>query len=247
MPEWYLVVAFLALLSAGGLLWEPLLLALPLLAAAVAARLAEAGIGAAQAPMMWRTRGRERLGRWLVTSLLHLSQPLARLYGRIRHGLTPWRCRAPARSRLPRRWSAAIWSECWREPEAWVRHLRDAISRNGTCVTDGGPYDRWDLEVTGGVLGRARLLVAVEDHGAGTQYVRFGIWPKCTGAGLIMIAVSASIAGVAATSATWVAAGAFAGAAALVIARVAQQAGRALAVLEKAVTGLAKTSGARAT
>jgi hypothetical protein len=31
-------------------------------------------------------------------------------------------------------------------------------------------------------------LIAVEDHGAGTQYVRFGIRPKCSGAGLAAIA-----------------------------------------------------------
>ena len=67
--------------------------------------------------------------------------------------------------------------------------MRDAISQEGTRVTDGGPYDRWDLEVPGGILARARLLVAVEDHGAGKQYVRIGLWPKCSVAGLAMIAI----------------------------------------------------------
>ena len=245
MPEWYLVIVVLALLSAGALLWTPLLLASPLLALAVAARLAEAGIAAARAPVMWRTTGRDRLGRWLLTSFLHLSQPLARLYGRIRHGLTPWRCRAPARSRLPRRWSSAIWSERWREPAAWVQQVRDAIDCGGARVSDGGPYDRWDLEVPGGALARARLLIAVEDHGGGAQYVRFGIWPKCSGAGLTAIAFLAAIAGLATTSAAWTAAAVFAGAAALVMARVGQEAGRALAVLDDAVASLVKAERAR--
>ena len=247
MPEWYLVVVLFALLSAAGLLWEPLLLALPLLALAVAARLAEAGIGAARAPVMSRTRGRERLGRWLVTSFLHLSQPLARLCGRVRHGLTPWRCRAPARSKLPRRWSTAIWSERWREPETWVRDLREAISREGVRVIDGGPYDRWDLEVPGGALARARLLIAVEDHGAGRQYVRLGLWPKCSGAGLAVTAFLASVAGAAATSAARTAAVVFAGATVFVIARVAHEAGRALAVLDRAIAGLTNSSGSLST
>ncbi len=242
MPEWYLAVAILGLVSLGGLLWAPLLLASPLLALAVAARLAEAGISAARAPMMSRTTGRDRLGRWLVTSFLYLSQPLARLHGRIRHGLTPWRCRSPAGSRVPWRLSTAVWSEAWHEPEAWVRRMREAISREGTCVTDGGPYDRWDLEVAGGALARARLLVAVEDHGAGRQYVRLGLWPKCSGVGLAVIAFLAAVAGAAATNAAWIAAALFALAAASVIARVAQQAGRALAVLEQAVAGLTQTS-----
>jgi GT2 family glycosyltransferase len=241
MPEWYLVIAALALLSAGAMLWTPLLMALPLLTLAVGARLAEAAISAARTPIMWKHRGVARRGRWLVTSFLYLSQPLARLYGRVRNGLTPWRCRVPAQSRLPRRWSIAIWSERWHEPEAWVRQMREAISREGICVTDGGPYDRWDLEVPGGALARARLLVAVEDHGAGKQYVRLGFWPKCSGTALSAIAFLSSVAGTAATSTAWAAAVAFAAAAALVIARVAQQAGRALAVLDRAMAELTNT------
>ena len=121
--------------------------------------------------------------------------------------------------------------------------MREAISREGARVTDGGPYDRWDLEVSGGTLASARLLIAVEDHGAGRQYVRIGLWPKCSGIGLAMIAFLASVAGAAATSAAWAAAVVFAGAAALVIARVGQEAGRALAVLEQATAGLANAWG----
>jgi cellulose synthase/poly-beta-1,6-N-acetylglucosamine synthase-like glycosyltransferase len=247
MPEWYLVIAVLALLSASVILWTPLLLAVPLLAAAVVALLTEAGISAARAPVMWRIGGREWLRRWLVTSFLHLLQPLARLYGRIRHGLTPWRCQASARVRLPRRWSMGTWFECWHEPAAWVQQVRDAIGCGGARVGDGGPYDRWDLEVAGGVLGRARLLIAVEDHGAGTQYVRFRIWPKCSGGGLAVIAFLAAVAGAAATCAAWTAAAVFCGATALVIIRVAQEAGRALTVLDNAVGGIAKAAGAHAT
>ena len=247
MPESYLVIAVLALLSAGAIVWTPLLMVSPLLALAVGARLAEAAISAARTPIMWRHKGVARRGRWLVTSFLYLSQPLARLYGRVRHGLTPWRCRAPARARLPLRCSTAIWSEHWREPETWVRYLREAISRKGARATDGGPYDRWDLEVPGGVLATARVLVAVEDHGAGRQYVRFGLWPKCTGTGLAVIAFLASLAGAAATSAAWTAAVVFAAATVLVIARVAHEAGRALAVLDRAIAGLTNSSGSLST
>src|SRR5262249_54874591 len=153
--------------------WTPLLFAWPLLVLAVIARVTEAGISAARAPMTRRCKGFDRPIRWALTSFLHLLQPLARLVGRLRHGLTPWRCRAAVRPSLPRRISTAYWSERWREPDGWVRHTRHAISREGTRVVDGGPYDRWDIEVPGGAFGRARLLIAVEDQGAGTQYVRF--------------------------------------------------------------------------
>src|SRR5215469_18852161 len=241
-PEWYLVIVLLTLTMIGGLLWKPLLLATPLLLLAIAARIAEAGISAARATMMWRCAGFPRLGRWLMITFLNFSQPFARLVGRVRDGLTPWRRRAPVQSRLPRRISTAIWSERWREPDGWVRHTRNAISREGVRVIDGGPYDRWDIEVPGGPFATARLLIAVEDQGAGTQYVRFGIWPKCSGAGLTVIAFLGSAAGIAATNGSRTAAVVFAGVDALVITRIAQEAGRALAVIERAVAEMKRPS-----
>lgn len=55
-------------------------------------------------------------------------------------------------------------------------------------VCRGREYDRWDLEVQGGLLGAARTLMAVEDHGAGTQFVRFRSWPRISRvAGLLML------------------------------------------------------------
>ena len=46
MPEWYLVIGMLAVLSALGIFWTPLFLALPLLAYAVSALLVHAGLSA---------------------------------------------------------------------------------------------------------------------------------------------------------------------------------------------------------
>ena len=242
-PELYLVMVLLALLTIGGLFWNPLLFAGPLLLLALAGRVAEAGVSAARTTMMWKCAGSERLGRWFIITFLNFSQPLARLLGRVRDGLTPWRWRASVQFKLPWRLSTAIWSEHWREPDDWVRHARGIISREGTRVTDGGPYDRWDIEVSGGALGTARLLIAVEDQGAGTQYVRFGIWPKCSAAGLAVIALVGAVAGAAATTAAWTTAIVFVSIAALVIARVAQEAGRALAVIEQAIAEIKNPSG----
>jgi hypothetical protein len=53
----------------------------------------------------------------------------------------------------------------------------------GCLVHRSGAFDAWDLEVYAGVLGGARLLMAVEDHGSGTQYVRFAAWPRFSPAG----------------------------------------------------------------
>jgi len=245
-PEWYLVIVVLMLIMIGGVLWTPLLFAGPLLLLTVAARIAEAGIRAARTTMMWKYAGFDLLGRWLVITFLNLLQPLARLVGRVHDGLTPLRWRAPVEFRLPRRISTAMWTERWREPDAWVRHTRDAVNRERARVIDGGPYDRWDIEVPGGALATARLLIAVEDHGGGTQYVRFGIWPKCSSAGLTVIAFLGSAIGAAATSAAWTAAVVLSSIAALLITRIAQEAGRALTIIERAIAEVKNPSGGHA-
>jgi hypothetical protein len=58
-----------------------------------------------------------------------------------------------------------------------VRALAFALRDAGSVVTSGGDWDRWDLEVRGGLLGRARMRIAVEEHGAGHQLVRARSWP----------------------------------------------------------------------
>ena len=60
-----------------------------------------------------------------------------------------------------------------------------AFRSAGACVLRGGDYDRWDLEVRGGILGTARTLMAIEEHGAGKQLVRFRSWPVCSAKGLV--------------------------------------------------------------
>jgi len=100
--------------------------------------------------------------------------------------------------------------------------------------------------VPGGALATARLLIAVEDHGGGTQYVRFGIWPKCSSAGLTVIAFLGSAIGAAATSAAWTAAVVLSSIAALLITRIAQEAGRALTIIERAIAEVKNPSGGHA-
>ena len=95
MPEWYLVIATLTALSALGLFWKPLLLALPLLGYAVGVLLVQAGLSARHVSFASAPQSRsERLQLWGLTTLLYLMQPLARLRGRWRYGLTPWRWRS---------------------------------------------------------------------------------------------------------------------------------------------------------
>ncbi len=196
MPEWVYVIAGLAVLSLLGLSWSPLLWFVPLLLLAVAAPVAQAAIAAtrAQFPVPAGSAG-EKAQRWVVTFAMHLMQPMARLIGRIKHGLTPWRRRgvavaASSSAKAPR----TIWSETWRSSEEWVEMLEAAAREQGAIVRRGGDFDDWDLEVRGGLFGGLRAVVAVEEHGAGKQFVRLaagGRVPPLTRVSLALLAVLA--------------------------------------------------------
>jgi glycosyltransferase involved in cell wall biosynthesis len=175
MPEWYLAIAVLALLSAAGAAWSPLLLALPLLAVAVAAVVADAALGASRARFS-APAGNIRLR--VLTGLLYLMQPPARLYGRLTHGLTPWRRRGPRMPSLPVTRNYSFWCEHWQGTEERVRAIIGRLRDEGSVTLSGGDWDRWDVEVRGGLLAGARLRMAIEEHGAGRQLVRVRCWPS---------------------------------------------------------------------
>jgi hypothetical protein len=79
------------------------------------------------------------------------------------------------------------------------------LRKAGVFVRRGGDYDRWDLEVRAGLLGSARLLMAVEDHGAGNQFVRLRLWPKGSLLELLLPVLFASLSVAAALDNAWVA------------------------------------------
>ena len=195
MPEWYLVVLTLAVLSALGTAWRPLLTAVPLLVLALGAPLVQAVLAAERASFsnMPRSRLAELQLRGL-TAFLHLLQPLARLYGRLRWGLTPWRRRGASGPALPRPQQFVIWSEQWQSAEARLRDVETTLRAEGVVAPRGGDYDRWDLEVRGGLLGAARLRMVIEEHGSGKQLVRFRVWPRCSRLGVALNLLFAMLA-----------------------------------------------------
>jgi glycosyltransferase involved in cell wall biosynthesis len=180
MPEWYLLLALLLLLSLLGTAWPPLLYVLPILLLAVLLPLAQAAFSACRARFTSGIESppRRRLQLVALTAVMHLLQPLARLIGRLRHGLTPWRTRAAKPWQLPRTVEYSRWHEQWESPNDTLKELHTAISKAGAVVTSGGDYDPWDLEVRGGLIGVARLVMGTEEHGAGRQMMRFRVWPK---------------------------------------------------------------------
>ena len=175
-PEWYLLLLILAASSLLGFVWAPLALALPLAAIGAWISLARAVRGACAATFSGLPVSRRS---WLrvITMYLHLLQPLARLRGRIDHGLTPWRRRSPPALAWPggRMWT--LWTDRRREPNEWLGALEEALRRGGYVVTRGGNWDGWDLEVRTGALGCVRVLMAHEEHGRGRQLVRLRAWP----------------------------------------------------------------------
>jgi hypothetical protein len=173
-PEWYLLVPPLAFLGLLGTTWPPLRIAIVLAVLAVVAPVAQAALGAARArfPDGARRRPLGLLRRRLLTAALHLIQPIARLKGRLGHGLAPWRRHGAGRWSWPRSRRYQVWSETWRSPEAWIAGLERELRTRGAHVRHGGPYDRCDLEILGGPIGRTRILTMVEEHGQGRQLWR---------------------------------------------------------------------------
>ena len=231
MPEWHLGVVGLAGLSALGALWAPLLFALPLLGLMLAIPIAQALVSAGAAAFTGAARWKRRL----LTAALHLLQPIARLRGRLRHGLAPWRARGPRRPISPHARHHAVWTQRWRAHEARLQGIEEALRAAGAVVWRGGDFDRWDLEVRGGLFGSARLLVAVEEHGQGQQMVRVHTWPRVASGGLIGVAALASLSTAAGLGAAALAAAVLAAAALALAVHVAWQCGLAARALTDAV------------
>jgi O-antigen biosynthesis protein len=195
-PEGLLLLAALGLVSALGLVWEPLLLAAPPFLVACAWILAGAAVAGWRAHPAAPGRSRmERMRRRDMTALLFLLQPVARLTGRLRNGLSPWRRHTAARPSLPRPRTVAVWSERWVDPRAWIERLQDGLAARGGLVRSGGPFDRWDLDLRAGALGGVRVRTVVEEHGHGRQLLRVRIWPRATlagrGAALVLLVLGA--------------------------------------------------------
>ena len=229
MPEWYLAIVALAGLSALSFFWRPLAVAVPLLTFALAAPVAQA-IASAKAAV-FPGHAPAGIRRWALTALLHLLQPLARLRGRLRHGLTPWRVLGPARMGppFPRRFET--WTERWRAPETRLSAIEDAVRSTGRVVRRGGDYDHWDLDVRGGLVGSARLQLGVEEHGQGRQMVRARVWPRCSALAIAGAAGFGALAVAAFLDRSPVAAVALAGMALALAARIAWEAGVAVCAM----------------
>jgi O-antigen biosynthesis protein len=199
-PDWYLVLAGLACASLLTLVLPALVWLVPFTVTAAAATVSHAVAAALHQDLPRKRRGVRRIA---LTALLHLIQPAARLTGRVSNGLAPWRRNRGAGLALPVRRLRSLWHDEWRHPQERVRVIEDGIKRAGGRVVRGGPYDRWDLELLGGVAGTARMLIVVEEHGRGRQLVRCRVWPRTTRIATLVAAGLAAAATAAAAAHAW--------------------------------------------
>ncbi|NKE70111.1 glycosyltransferase [Nitrospiraceae bacterium HYJII51-Mn-bac16s-1-B09] len=249
MPEWFFLIFFLGGLSLLSPLWSPLRAAIPLFLLAVGIPILQAWLSAGRALFHGAPRGATRLKLRTITASLHLMQPLARLIGRLRHGLSPWRRPDDGGSQvgkeaggrdgwlLPFRRKAVSWSETWKSAESRLGALEAALKESGATphLRCGGDFDRWDLELRGGLLGTARLQMVIEEHGGGRQLVRYRLQPGIRSEGGILLILALLLSAAAAGDGAWIPAGLFGAATLFLFWRTIREWGRGLSAFLAAI------------
>jgi O-antigen biosynthesis protein len=177
MPEWHLLIAGLGTLSVIGIGWQPLRIAAPLFILAVSLLLAHAALNAQAAFTGSKSGVFSNLPRWMLTALLHLLQPTARLSGRITGGLYPWRRRETRAFKMPFPGNYSARCADWHEAEDALREFEDVLKAEISSVVAGDSFAPWDLEVRGGIFGGNRIIMAIEDIGSERQLIRVRWWP----------------------------------------------------------------------
>ena len=179
MPEWYLLVAGLTVLSLLGISWKPLLAAIPLGVIAVLLPLPQA----VRAAMRMQFAGARRLsfGLWMrrgLVAFLCAIQPLARLWGRVKNGLLLGRQFRGRGLAWPGNRRIGIWTEHWQAPDARLCAIENQLREEGIVVVRGGEFDCWDLEIEGGWLGATRLLLGFKSMALGDKWFEFAVGLK---------------------------------------------------------------------
>jgi GT2 family glycosyltransferase len=204
MPEWYFLVTLLGLLSLLALAWKPLFFVLPFFLLASVASLAQAGVAASR-PMVNDQPVTRRLMMRILTGWLHLIQPLARLLGRIRHGVRPWSFRGILTTPVSLTHTQEIWSEDQRPLAERLTEIETVLLAKRGIVKKGGDFDGWDLEVCGGLFGSTRTLALLEEHVDAKQMLRLRVWSRLHPPAFWLLLLLCSLAALAAYDKAWLA------------------------------------------
>mgnify|MGYP006419104301 FL=1 len=197
MPEWYLWIIFLGVVSLLGIEWNPLLLAFPFFILSLLVVFIQSSISAGKAKFNNKPNTLIRkLKYWGLTSFMYSVQPIARLKGRIAQGLTPWKGGLNQLKYFKilfksKKWKH--WTEQWKPMEEWLVEIQNGLVKLNNKVKKGGNYDRWDLQNRMGLFASVRTLLTIEEHGMGKQYLKFGIKLLISPIGLIMFLVVSTL------------------------------------------------------
>jgi GT2 family glycosyltransferase len=200
MPEWHGITALLAAVSLVGVWWPPLLAAAPVLGLMLLLVVVQAAVHASRAHFPDPPASRSMAARMrLLCAFLYIMQPVARLWGRVRDGLTPWRLRGVRGFAWPLSRRVEAWRPKWRDPGERLSDLEHRLKRGGAVVLRGHEFARWDLELRGGLAGRVRIRQFTADLAHGAQYVRLDARPRCAPpAGVLFVALAGLCAAAAA-------------------------------------------------
>jgi glycosyltransferase involved in cell wall biosynthesis len=210
MPEWYLISAGFGLFGLLGFIWQPLFILIPLFIISVIVVVAQAVVSARKNSTLQPEQKKDWRYKFTIV-LLHLIQPVARLYGRIMNGLTPWRKRGVGIRRefifsfKPRVFMH--WSEKWRSAEEWLTLIEKNILELKNRVKRGDEFSEWDLEVRNGLFGECRSVLTIEEHGMGRQYIKLKCSPVYTFRALFSPAFFITLTIFAGTNDQWFVAG----------------------------------------
>ncbi len=81
--------------------------------------------------------------------------------------------------------------------------MEEELRQVGYVAKRGSDFDPWDLEVSCGLLGAARLSVAAEPHGNGLQLLRISCRPRCSLIGLALAIIFGALGRAAELDGAW--------------------------------------------
>ncbi len=134
----------------------------------------------------------QRLKVRAMIAWLHFLEPLARDWGRIKGGLTPWRSfphktatvsSSPWWQRLQPFWRSVRWShhgEMELEKHSILTSLTKHLNAHKCAVGWNADIQDWDMKIRRGIFGEAILRMAIEHHGGPKRLARFSATIKPT-------------------------------------------------------------------
>jgi hypothetical protein len=141
--------------------------------------------------LMKREHSASRIERFkwrAMIAWLHFLEPLARDWGRLKGGLTPWRSSLLRTKKVSRRSSSRWWQKLqpfkrslqWSFPgdmipekNSILNSLTKTLNADSCSVGWNADYHDWDLKIGRGAFGEAILRMVLEYHGGPKRVARF--------------------------------------------------------------------------